>query len=103
MGVTGALGKMFGAPMSDWSQLGAQCTGTLTCFIFVGAFAFVWFKLSDKIIRIRSLREHEIAGVDIPEMGAECYPDYQLTDRSSPPVPPESGASAAVRERVQTH
>jgi len=85
-GVTGALGKFFGASYNDWSQLGAEMTGTLTCLIFVGGFAFVWFKLSSLIFPIRSKREDEITGLDIPEMGAQAYPDFQLTDKSSPPI-----------------
>ncbi len=86
MGVTGAFGKWFGAPMNDWSQLGAQVTGTLTCLIFVGVFSYAWFKLSNLVVAIRSSREDEIGGLDVPEMGAEAYPDYQLTDKSSPHV-----------------
>jgi Amt family ammonium transporter len=86
VGITGALGPLFGAPVSDWSQLAAQCVGVLTCFVFVGAFAYAWFRLSNSVVRIRSRREDEIAGLDLREMGAECYPDYQLTDKSSPRV-----------------
>jgi hypothetical protein len=29
---------------------------------------------------MRSKREEELAGLDLPEMGAECYPDFHLTD-----------------------
>ncbi len=83
-GVTGAFGKLFGAPFNDWSQLGAQLTGTLTCIIFVGTFALLWFKLSRLIVPMRPNVEEELQGLDIPEMGAEAYPDYQLTDKSSP-------------------
>jgi Amt family ammonium transporter len=86
MGVTGLFGNWFGAPIGDASQFGAQCIGTLTCFIFVGSFAFIWFKLSNLIVPLRSKRENEIAGLDEPELGVECYPDFQLTDKSSPPV-----------------
>jgi ammonium transporter, Amt family len=83
-GVTGALGTWFGAATNDWSQLGAQITGTLTNVIFVGLMALAWFTVARRIIPMRSKVEDEITGVDIPEMGAECYPDYQLTDKSSP-------------------
>jgi Amt family ammonium transporter len=86
VGVTGILGKLFGAPVGDASQLGAQVVGTLTCFIFVAGTAFIWFKASNFIFKLRSTREDEIAGLDIPEMGAEAYPDFQLTDKSSPPI-----------------
>ncbi|HEY8932124.1 MAG TPA: ammonium transporter [Rariglobus sp.] len=85
-GVTGVFGPLFGGAYSDWSQLAAQTTGTLTNIVFVGLFAFVWFKVSNKIFPIRVKPEDEIAGLDMPEMGAEAYPDYQLTDRSSPPT-----------------
>ncbi len=85
-GVTGAFGKWFGAAYNDGSQFGAQIVGTLTCLVFVGFFSFLWFKLSNLVVPIRSSREHEIGGLDMPEMGAEAYPDYHLTDRSSPPI-----------------
>jgi Amt family ammonium transporter len=83
-GITGAFGKLFGAPCNDWSQLGAQLTGTLTCILFVGAFALLWFHLAKRITPMRTNVEEELQGLDIPEMGAEAYPDYQLTDKSSP-------------------
>ncbi len=85
-GVTGLFGSVFGAAYNDSSQFVAQVIGTLTCLVFVTAFSFIWFKVSNLIIPIRSKREDEIAGLDLPEMGVECYPDYQLTDKSSPPA-----------------
>jgi Amt family ammonium transporter len=60
--------------------------GTLTNFVFVTLFALVWFKISNLIIPLRSKSADEISGLDLPEMGAEAYPDYHLTDKSSPPV-----------------
>jgi Amt family ammonium transporter len=86
VGVTGLFGTWFGAPAGDASQLAAQCIGTLTCGVFVFAFAFLWFKVSSLIVPIRSKREDEIEGLDVPELGVECYPDFQLTDKSSPSV-----------------
>jgi len=97
-GVTGCLGSLFGAVSNDWSQLGAECVGTLTNLIFVTVFAFAWFKLSNLIIPLRSKAEDEVVGLDLPEMGAEAYPDYQLTDKSSPSVAePLPRAAAAVK------
>ena len=83
-GITGAFGTLFGAHANDWSQLGAQLTGTLTCILFVGAFAWLWFTLAQRFTPMRTNVEEELQGLDIPEMGAEAYPDYQLTDKSSP-------------------
>jgi Amt family ammonium transporter len=94
-GVTGVFGPLFGAAYSDWSQLGAEFVGTLTNFVFVALFALVWFKVSNMIIPLRSKADDEIQGLDVPEMGAEAYPDYALTDGSSP-----SGAQAASSQAV---
>jgi Amt family ammonium transporter len=69
IGVAGAFATLFGGPANDWSQLGAQAVGALTCLIF--------------IVPMRCKREEEIAGLDLPEMGAECYPDFHLTDKGS--------------------
>ncbi|TCO84372.1 ammonium transporter [Chthoniobacter flavus] len=88
VGVTGIFGSMFGstAPAGDVSQFGAQCLDACTCAVFVLVFSWVWFKLSNMIIPIRAKKEDELAGLDIPETGIEAYPDYALTDKSSPPV-----------------
>jgi Amt family ammonium transporter len=83
-GVTGIFGKLFGGAYNDWSQLGAQIVGTVTCFVFIFAFAFVWFKISNLFVPIRSKAEDEVAGLDVPETGAEAYPDFHITDRTTP-------------------
>jgi ammonium transporter, Amt family len=85
-GVTGVFGPLFGGAYSDWSQLGAEVVGTTTNFVFITLFALLWFKLSGLAIPLRSKTKDELIGLDVPEMGAEAYPDYQLTDKSSPPV-----------------
>src|SRR5260370_19352012 len=85
-GVTGCFGTFFGSGYNDWSQLGAEVVGTCTNLVFVTLFALAWFKLSGLIIRLRSQRADEITGLDIPEMGAEAYPDYQQSDKSSPAI-----------------
>ena len=45
-------------------------------FVFVASFAF--FKLCDMLIGLRVAPEVEIGGLDIPEMGALCYPEFVL-------------------------
>lgn len=84
VGVTGLFGSMFGAPAGDSSQFLAQCIGTLTCAVFVFTIAFIWFKVSNLIVPLRSKREDEIEGLDVPELGVECYPEFQTTDKNSP-------------------
>jgi Amt family ammonium transporter len=83
-GVTGLFGKFFGAAYNDGGQLTAEFTGAVTCFVFVGALAFVWFKLTNFFVPLRSKREDEIQGLDVPEMGAEAYPDFQTNRHSTP-------------------
>ena len=40
--------------------------------------AFVWFKISKLIVPIRVSKEVELEGLDMPEMGAQAYPDFAL-------------------------
>jgi Amt family ammonium transporter len=82
-GICGAFGILFGGPLNDWSQLGAQVLGALTCALFIGVFAFVWFKIYSLGVPLRSKRDEEMAGLDLPEMGAEAYPDFHLNDTGS--------------------
>jgi Amt family ammonium transporter len=64
-------------------QLGAQAIGGLTCIVFGGLMAFVWFKVSNLILPMRVSREVEIQGCDIPEVGALAYPDFELKTTQS--------------------
>ncbi|MGA2750397.1 MAG: ammonium transporter [Verrucomicrobiota bacterium] len=82
-GVTGAFGALFGAPSNDWSQLGAQIIGAAACLIFCGLAAWLWFKICAFFTPLRCRHEEELAGLDLPEVGAECYPDFHLTDKGS--------------------
>jgi Amt family ammonium transporter len=83
MGVTGLLGPLFGAPAGDASQFLAQLIGAAACLIFSGLTAWAWFKICGTIAPLRSRHEDETVGLDLPEMGAECYPDFHLTDKGS--------------------
>ena len=85
-GVTGIFGKLFGAAYNDSGQLMAEFTGAMTCFIVVGFLAFLWFKVTNAFVPLRSKREDEIQGLDVPELGAEAYPDFQVTDKGSPMI-----------------
>ena len=85
-GVTGGFGKAFGAAYNDWSQFGAQLVGAATNVVVVGLLAWGWFRMANFLVPMRSKRQDEIVGLDIPEVGAEAYSDYHLTDASSPVV-----------------
>jgi Amt family ammonium transporter len=86
IGVTGILGHLFGAPAGDATQLLAQAIDGLVCIGFVFVFSLIFFKVSNLIVPIRSSREDELQGLDVPEMGVEAYPDFKVTDKTSPAV-----------------
>jgi Amt family ammonium transporter len=73
-GADGVRGLLYGDP----SQLAAQSLDALVVAVFGFAMAWVWFKLSDRITPIRVPKDVEQEGLDIPEVGAPAYPDFQL-------------------------
>src|SRR6059036_2858557 len=103
-GVPGKVtGLFYGAP----KQFLAECIGTVTCCVFVFASMWVFFKLVDVIIGNRVSAEVELAGLDLPEVGALAYPEFVLSPGSSvgafeaptpspAPAPAPAGATARV-------
>ncbi len=81
--VSGAFATLFGGAKNDWSQLLAQLIGAVTCLVFMGLASWGWFKICGAVIPLRARHEDELAGLDLPEMGSECYPDFHLTDKGS--------------------
>jgi Amt family ammonium transporter len=75
-GVPGTVrGLFYGNP----SQFVAQVIGTVTCFVFVFATFYAFFKLVDVLMGNRVSADVELAGLDLPEMGVLGYPDFVLT------------------------
>jgi Amt family ammonium transporter len=74
-GSDGVRGILYG----DASQLVMQAIDCVVLAAFGFAMAYVWFKISNLITPIRVSRETELAGLDMPEMGALGYPDFALT------------------------
>ena len=74
----GVNGSVTGLFYGDAGQLVAQLIGivTLVGCIFTLSFVFNW--LVDVFVGLRVSAKVELAGLDIPEMGALCYPDFQL-------------------------
>ena len=77
-GWNGVSGTVKGLFYGDVSQFAAQCIGTLTCFVFVFASFYVFFKLVEVTMGNRVAASVELEGLDIPEMGALAYPDFVL-------------------------
>ena len=78
-GFNGVAGAVRGLFYGDPGQLVAQliCIGTLIVWGFGSSYLFI--KLLDKTMGIRVSKEAEVSGLDLPEMGAYAYPDFQLT------------------------
>ena len=78
-GVNGVPGTVRGLFYGDLSQLLAQAIGVLTCFVFVFASFYVFFKVLDRLIGNRVSVDVEFEGLDMSEMGAVGYPDFMIT------------------------
>jgi Amt family ammonium transporter len=68
-------------------QLGAQAIGVLTIFIVFGGLSYAFFKIQNAIMKggIRPPADMEIGGMDLPEMGALAYPDFEFAIEASAP------------------
>ena len=74
-GVSGSVRGLF---YGDPSQLVAQLIGVGTLIGFVFTLSYVAGWIMDAIIGQRSSAADELEGLDIPEMGALCYPEFVL-------------------------
>jgi Amt family ammonium transporter len=89
---TPVIGLFYGG---GFSQLFAQTIGTATCFVFVFASFYVYFKVADKILGNRVSAEVEIEGLDLAEVGVLAYPEFYRPS-------PYSGTAGTVTADVQT-
>jgi Amt family ammonium transporter len=85
-GTNGVKGLFYG----DATQLVAQLIGVGTLLGFVFTFSYVANLAIHAIVGQRVSAADELEGLDIPEMGALCYPEFVLK-----PDTTHSGAAAA--------
>lgn len=78
-GLNGVPGPVRGLFYGDASQLLAEAIGVVTCFAFVFTAFYAFFKIQNAVMGIRVPAEAEIAGLDLPEMGALGYPEFQIS------------------------
>jgi Amt family ammonium transporter len=92
LGVMGIFGGDFEIGLR---QLGAQAIGVLTIWTVIFGIAFLFFKIQNKVMKggIRPSAEMELEGMDIPEMGALAYPEFE---RAIEAVDTEIGERAIV-------
>ena len=81
-GWNGVPGTVKGLFYGDASQLFAQIAGVAANIVYVAVIGFVVFKIIDKIVGLRTCREDEINGLDVPETGLSGYSGI-VTDKYS--------------------
>jgi Amt family ammonium transporter len=102
-GLNGVSGGVKGLFYGDTGQFLAQITDALVLVVFCSLMCVLFFTILKNTIGMRSAEEAEIAGLDMPEMGAMAYPDF--LEAQGPVFYPvegvEAGSSAArLREEV---
>ncbi len=78
----GVPGSVTGLFYGDASQLVAQLMGVATLVGFVFVMSFVFGVLVDKLVGQRVSARAELEGLDLPEMGALGYPEFELKGRA---------------------
>jgi len=75
-GLNGVDGGVKGILYGDSGQLVVQLIGAVVVVAFCSFMTIVFFSLMKKFMGMRSTEEAEIAGLDLPELGALAYPDF---------------------------
>ena len=75
-GVSGTVKGLF---YGDVGQLWAQIAHVLVGFVWAWGVTWIIFSVAKRFIQIRVAPEVEIQGLDVPEFGVLCYPDFVLS------------------------
>jgi ammonium transporter, Amt family len=78
----GVNGNVTGLLYGDAGQLVAQLMGVATLIGFVFTFSFVVNLVIDAVMGQRVSARTELEGLDLPEMGALCYPEFEIRSAS---------------------
>lgn len=81
-GYNAVAGGVTGLFYGDVKQFIAQLIGPIVNIVFVGIAFYIIYKLVDKLVGHRVDPEVEIGGLDMPEMGAVAYPEFQVSTSS---------------------
>jgi len=91
-GISGTVkGILYGNP----GQLGAQVVDAVVGFIWAFGITYVIFSVVKRRIRFRVTPEVEVEGLDMPEFGAVCYPDFVLQSSAVGPAGGSASSSSA--------
>jgi ammonium transporter, Amt family len=71
-----------GVVAGEFGQLGAQALGCLVLWTVIFGIAYGFFKIQNAVMKggIRPPAEMELAGMDLPEMGALAYPEFDMVE-----------------------
>ena len=94
-GFNGVKGGVKGLFYGGSGQFLAQLTSAIVLTIWCSLACIVFFTICKKTVGMRSSAEDEIAGLDLPEMGALAYPDF-LEAQGSVFYPVDSSTVAAM-------
>ena len=75
-GFNGVAGGVTGLFYGETGQLWAQLTSMVVVVVWCSIACIVFFNILKKLGILRSSEAAEIAGLDMPEMGALAYPDF---------------------------
>jgi Amt family ammonium transporter len=81
-GWNGMSGAVKGLLYGDASQLLAQAVDVVVGFAWAFGVTYLVFAVIKQFVRIRVTPEAELEGLDMPEFGVYCYPDFVLHDSS---------------------
>ncbi|MEP7049865.1 MAG: ammonium transporter [Pseudomonadota bacterium] len=74
-GLNGVPGKVTGLFFGNSGQFFAECIGLLVNVVYVGIMTAIALFVIGKLVGNRVPRDHELSGLDIPEMGVLAFPD----------------------------
>jgi len=78
-GLNGVAGGVKGLFYGEAGQLWSQLASVVTLVAWCSLLCIVFFTVVNKTIGLRSDPEHEVMGLDMPEMGAAAYPEFLET------------------------
>jgi ammonium transporter, Amt family len=94
-GWNGVAGGVKGLVYGDGGQLVAQAAHVVLGFAWAFGLTYIVFTIAKRFMKIRVSEEAEIAGLDMPEFGALCYPDFQLVAHGAGRAPADTAAPSA--------
>jgi len=77
-GWNGVAGPVKGLLYGDGGQLVAQLAHAVVGFVWAFGITWIIFTVAKRFMAIRVSADAELQGLDVPEFGALCYPDFVL-------------------------